>query len=357
MKRKITIFLTVIFLTALITGCSGSASTTASGWASLTTDGETAFVAFNTQIHAVNLANGTERWSFPSDPDPKISFYAAPTLTTDGKLIVGGYNNILYQLDAQTGQGAPFFEEAEGRYIGPAMVTSDMVFAPSADHFLYALDFQGRKVWQQETGEPLWARPATNPDCDCVYLASMDHKVYAYEINSGQLLWESPDLGGAIVGTPAVSQDEVVYVGTFANEMIALDAESGREIWRFQANNWIWAGPAIYEDLLFFGDLSGTFFALERENGVVRWQVQPGGAIVGTPLVTNDGIYFTTGQGSLVCVNPEGTIRWNQPLGDSLHAGPIATDDTILIATSNPENLLIAVDFNGVQRWSFGLEK
>jgi outer membrane protein assembly factor BamB len=330
---------------------------TASGWASLASDDESAYVAFNTQVFAINLANGTERWRFPSEPDPKISFYAAPTLTADGALIVGGYDNVLYRVDKQTGQGTPFFEEAKGRFIGSALVTSELVLAPSADHFLYAVDLNGRKVWQQGTSEPLWAKPATDPDCACIYLTSMDHKVYAYEIDTGRLLWSSPDLGGAIVGTPAVSEDKVVYVGTFANEMVALEAATGAEIWRFQANDWVWGGPAIGEDLLYFGDLSGGFYALERETGAVRWQIQPGGAIVGTPLVTPDGIYFTTEDGSLVCVNPEGTIRWNQPLADSLHAGPVAAGDDILVATSNPENLLIAVDSNGIKKWSFGLEK
>ena len=185
----------------------------------------------------------------------------------------------------------------------------------------------------------------------------MDHKVYAFEINSGRLLWSSPDLGGAIVSTPAISTDKVLYIGTFANELVALDTASGREIWRFPTNDWVWAGPAISEDTLYFGDISGTFYAIERETGVVRWQIQPDGAIVGTPLITPDGIYFTTEEGSLVCVNPEGTIRWNQSFDTSLHAGPVAAGDTILIATSNPENLLIAVDLNGVRKWSFGLEK
>jgi len=357
MKSKITIFLTILFLALLLSGCAGQSSTVASGWASLTSDDETAYVSFNTQVYAISLANGTERWHFPAEPDAKISFYAAPALTADGDLIVGGYDSILYQVDTQTGQGTAFFDGAEGRYIGAPLVASDLVLAPSADHTLYALDMAGQPVWQYETEEPLWAQPATDPACNCIYLTSMDHKVYAFELETGRLIWSSTDLGGSIVGTPAVSADKVVYVGTFANELVALEAATGRELWRFTANDWVWAGPAVNEDTLYFGDISGSFFALDRQSGEVIWQIQPDGAIVSTPLVTEDGIYFTTEDGSLVAVTPEGAIRWNQSLETSLHAGPVAAGDTILVATSNPENLLIAVDSNGVRKWSFKLTK
>ena len=56
----------------------------ASGWASVTADGETAYLAFSTQIIAINLSSGTEIWRFPAEADAKISFYAAPVMTEDG---------------------------------------------------------------------------------------------------------------------------------------------------------------------------------------------------------------------------------------------------------------------------------
>jgi outer membrane protein assembly factor BamB len=210
-------------------------------------------------------------------------------------------------------------------------------------------------VWMGS--EPLWAKPAIDPMCNCVYLPSMDHKVYALDAKTGALQWNTEDLGGAIVSTPSVSDDMMLYVGTFAKEMVALDAKTGKELWRFAANDWVWAEPALDGDTLYFGDLSGTFYAVDRKTGTSKWQIQPGGAIVGTPLITPEGIFFTTESGSLVAVNAEGTIRWNQPYETSLHTGPVSAGNSILIATSNPESLLIAVDPSGVQKWVFALEK
>jgi outer membrane protein assembly factor BamB len=353
-KSTFTIFF-VLVVAMTLSACGGRASTVASGWTGISADEDTAYVAFNAHVVAVNLANGTERWRFPTEADPKISFYADPALTETGKLIIGGYDNVLYSIDIETGAGVTLFEGAEGRYIGGSLATSDRVFAPSADHKLYAVDLIGHQLWQFETGEPLWAKPAADPDCNCIYLSSMDHKIYAIDAQSGVQVWSTEDLGGSIVGTPSISEDMVLYAGTFANEMVAIDAENGRVLWRFGADDWVWASPTLDGDTLYFGDLSGTLYAVDRQNGVSKWQIQPGGAIVGTPLVTNDGIYFTTEDGQLVSVNSVGAVRWTQLFEMNLHSRPIVSGDTILVATSDPENLLIAFDSNGVRKWSFAL--
>ncbi len=357
-RKKTPIILLILIISIILGACGSRGVTTASGWAGLTTDENTAYVSFNTHVVAINLTSGTEQWRYPTEADPKITFYAPPALTDEGNLIVGGYDNVLYTINSANGTGRPLYEGAEGRYIGGPLVVKDHIYAPSADHFLYALDLEGQLKWDFKTEEPLWAKPATDPDCSCIYLSAMDHKVYAIEAQTGNLVWRTEDLGGAIVGTPVISDDRTLYVGTFAKEIVALDANSGNSLWRFATKDWVWAGPNLDADTLYFGDLSGTFYAIARENGISKWQIQPeaDSAIVGTPLITEDAIFFTNETGSLVSVTKEGAIRWNQPLNTSLHAGPVYAGDMILVVTSNPENLLIALDTNGVQRWFFSLE-
>ncbi len=104
MKNKlILVILTLIVLTISLSACTGGQAL-ASGWPGIAADNETAYVAFNTHIYAVNLTNGLELWRYPQEADNNITFYAAPSLTEDGQVIAGGYDNILYSLDAKTGQ-------------------------------------------------------------------------------------------------------------------------------------------------------------------------------------------------------------------------------------------------------------
>ncbi len=357
-KRIFFILLTLLLATLALSACTGGRRIVASGWAGVTTDEETAYLAYNTHVYAIDLATGNERWRYPDEADPAITFYAPPALTDDGQLIVGGYDNTLYSLNPDNGQLNWTFEGAEGRYIGGPLVTEEGIFAGTTDHKVYAVNFEGQPIWDQPfpTEKEIWARPAADPEADRIYVASMDHHLYAVNPANGSKVWKTKGLDGSIVGTPALSEDQILYTGTIAKEVIALDAQNGGEIWRFGTEDWVWAGPAIQENRLYCGDLSGTFYAIDRESAELLWKVQPGEAIVSTPLVTEEAIYFTSEDGALVSVSPDGTIQWQQDFEGHTYTGPIAAEahELILVSTDQPDALLVAMNSNGTQKWTFG---
>ena len=89
-KNKSNILILIVLILAIsLNACTGSSSMTASGWAGITTDEDTAYLAFSSYIVAVNLTNGTERWRFPEEADSKISFYAAPEISESGMIDCG----------------------------------------------------------------------------------------------------------------------------------------------------------------------------------------------------------------------------------------------------------------------------
>ncbi len=328
----------------------------ASGWPGIAADDETAYVAFNTQVYAVNLTNGLEQWRYPAEADNKITFYAAPSLTDDGQVIAGGYDNILYSLDAQSGQVNWKFEEATDRFVGSSLVAGEMIFAPSSEDDLFALNLEGQPAWAQPfiTENSNWSKPAADSNCECVYLASMDHSVYAIDPVNGQEIWRSETLGGATVGTPAVSEDgKILYIGTFLNELVAINTSNGNILWRYPTEDWVWASPILDGDVLYFSDIAGNFNAIDRNTQAPLWSVQTSSDIVGTPLLTEDGIYFTNEAGTLYALNREGATRWTKNFEATLHAGPIATGDLVLVATDEGGLVLYAIDSEGAQKWQF----
>lgn len=357
MNMKRTSIILLLLITIAISACTGGAGrrVVASGWAGITADEETAYLAYNTHVYAVNLTNGTERWRYPTEPDAGITFYSKPALSEDGQLIVGGYNHTIYSINPVNGQLNWTFEDSEGRFIGGPLVTNQGIYAPSTDTYLYALDFEGQLMWQEpyETEKEIWASPSGDAACDCIYLASMDHMVYAIDAQSGATLWVTEDLGGAIVGSPAIVEDGSLFVGTFAEELIALDASSGSELWRFAAQDWIWGGSASSADALYFGDLSGSLYAVNPETGVQRWLIQPGGAIVDTPLVTDEAVYIAAEEGLLVSVSTEGVTNWQQTFEGNTYSSPILANEILLLPTTQPEALIVALDTNGLQKWTF----
>lgn len=350
-------FALLLLASILLTACSGSRTTVASGWAGLTADETQVYLAYNNFVYAIDPTNGSERWRYPKDADPALTFYAPPAVTTDGQVIIGGYNHNLYALDAESGQENWVFPIPEGRFIGGPLVTEAGIFAAATDGKVYAITPAGEQLWAPfATEKEIWAAPVSDKDCECLYIASMDHRVYALDARSGNLLWKTDDLGGAIVSSPAID-DGSLYVGTFGRQVVALDASDGSEKWRFDTQEWVWGTPALDENNLYVGDLSGTLYALNKADGSLLWKVQPGGAIVDHPLVTAEGIYFTSEDGLVVSLTPEGSIRWQQTLEGHTYTAPLAFEGMILVATDQPDALLAALDSNGVGKWVFANTK
>ncbi len=356
MKFKLIYLLPVLFAFVL-SSCSGGGVGTASSWSGLSADAETAYLAINQHVYAINLSNGLEKWRFPTEGKTQISYYAPPAITPDGQLLVGDYVKSLHSLNINNGQENWVFSEATDRYIGGPLVEGERIYAPNAGHQVFALDLRGNLIWTFKTGGPVWATPITDPNCDCIYVASMDHRLYAIEKITGNQKWVSEQFGGSIVGTPALSEDGILYVGTFASEILAVNAQDGSVVWRTSTDGWIWGGPQLIGDRLYFGDLKGNLYAVDARSGEIIWRTPLGSNITGSPLVTEDMIYIGTENGVLNALDLNGNGVWNKPFNGKLYTSPVKAGDLILVAPIGTDELLFALDKNGNQKWSFIPEK
>lgn len=358
MKQKYSLLLIVIiFITMLLSGCSGNAATAASSWPGIAVDEETAYIAYNQHIYAVNLENGLEKWRFPAEAERNVSFFAAPVLTSDGQLIAGGYNNVLYSIDPNTGTENWSYTSGTDRYIGSPLALGERIYAVDGGDQILALDLKGNLIWSYTTLGAQWAQPTSALGCDCIYVSSMDHHLYAISGDNGELTWKTEDLGGSIVGKPALSSDGILYIGTFGREVYAIDTQDGSIIWQNQVDGWVWGGPILNGDQLYFGDLKGNFYALDAKDGSILQRIQPDGPIIESPLIDEDTIYFSTEAGTLYAVDPQMTTRWSRPIGGKLYTSPILSGDLILAAPMSADNMLYALDKNGTQQWVFTPEK
>jgi serine/threonine-protein kinase len=251
------------------------------------------------------------------------------------------------------------FSGSAYRLIASPLIIDNLIYQPSTDGTIYVLDFQGNEVKSLETSsQPLWAKPATSTGCGCIYISSMDHSVYAFDISSGTQLWKSQDLGGSVVGTPAVGADGTLYVGTFGSELVALDATNGLVKWRFSTEDWVWAGPALENNVLYLGDLKGYLYAVNVTDGTQVWRIQPNNSIVDTPLVAGDNLYLTTKSDTMYTISTAGEIVNSTVVGgDAIYTAPVIAGDKILVTPLNYEkNLLVALSLetpNAAQKWLF----
>jgi alcohol dehydrogenase (cytochrome c) len=120
-----------------------------------------------------------------------------------------------------------------------------------------------------------------------------------------QWVFQVRTLGAAdkFEATPVVV-DGVMYTVSPPNDVVALDAVTGRQFWRFDYANAPAArvccgrvnrGVAILGDRLFMGTIDGKVIALNAKTGAVEWQKQidrpeAGYSITVAPLVVKDKI-------------------------------------------------------------------
>ncbi len=347
-----TLLVLLVAASLLLSACSGGRSRiAASSWPGFSVDGETIYVSSGQFVRALKLENGNQIWQFPVEADKVLTFYAPPVVL-DGVVIAGDYQDAVHGLDADTGSKMWTFTDSEKRFIAPGLLVNDLALEPSAGGTVYALNSDGTAAWQVDlSSEAIWAQPVT--DGETVYVASMDHSLYALEISeAGARQKWSLDVGGAMVSSPSMDEDGNLYVGTMTQKLVAV-SPTGRELWRYDAQGAIWGTPVVHEGQVMFGDLSGTIYALNTSNGSVEWTITVDGPVIGSGVLLADGVAFAIEEAGVQAVSFSGVKNWSHPVDGEIQAGLVQAGDFVLVAVTNGDKLLIALDpANGNERWS-----
>ena len=86
--------------------------------------------------------------------------------------------------------------------------------------------------------------------------------------------WEA---GDAIESSAAIAAG-VVYVGTRAGELVALELASGKPVWRYKVtgDGVGESSPCVAGGSVFVGDLGGQIHAVDAQSGKVLWTHKTG---------------------------------------------------------------------------------
>jgi outer membrane protein assembly factor BamB len=174
------------------------------GPATGTVVGQTAYVsADDGNLYAVSLADGSERWHF----HVRSGRVSTPAITADTVFVASLQSGAepageIYALDLATGAERWRYRTPSGNQIAPPTTLGDVVYSPSSDQGLFALDAADGSIrWQAETGPMSGQSPAIVGDV--VYLVT-DRSLAAFSRSDGGRLWEI-DLQSDADNSPVVS--------------------------------------------------------------------------------------------------------------------------------------------------------
>ncbi len=123
---------------------------------------------------------------------------------------------------------------------------------------------------------------------------------------------EDPYIKGPVTA-PVIVGDMVYVARPNAHQVVALDATTGQQRWRFTANGRIDTAPTIHRGLCLFGSKAGWIYCLRAADGQLVWrmraaplderivtygQLESPWPVPGSVLVIDDVAYFAAGRQS-----------------------------------------------------------
>ncbi|MGV8027012.1 MAG: PQQ-binding-like beta-propeller repeat protein [Anaerolineaceae bacterium] len=373
MKKNITIAaLLILILTATLAGCTSTVGASSS-WPGISVGDDLAVVSYGYQLYALNVQNGSKVWAFPAEQEKNVIFYA-PVEFAENMVIAGDYAHNLYAVSSDNGSLIWKFDGAKSRYVTSAFYKNGTTYAPNADEKLYVLDQNGTLQWVFQTDGPNWSKPVA--DDQYLYLASMDHHIYALNLNYSvsdlvadkegtrnmveKPIWKT-DLGTAIVSDPLLA-DGFLYVGTIDGKVFKVNASTGDIVWTYEGETKIksiWTKPIILDGVLFFATEDGYIFALDSETGISVWDspMATGSQIVASGVILTNSVGFGTIDGKFVIVDKDQVTSPSLSRAGSIYTTPIFKDGKLYLMMVNGEKLVYALDENGREFWSFSTEE
>ena len=94
----------------------------------------------------------------------------------------------------------------------------------------------------------------------------------------------------------------VVYAATYEGGLLAIDLETGKRLWDFQAGPRFGTSPSLADGAVYVGGGGGQLYRLDAATGTVRWQLALEGHPVGAPVEAGETIYVATREGILYAI-------------------------------------------------------
>jgi outer membrane protein assembly factor BamB len=252
------------------------------------------------------------------------------------------------------------------------LVVGDAVFTAGLDGKVTAFDLLGKQRWSVPAGShPILADLAGNPNG--VLASSSGLFLYSLDPSTGKEQWKHSLLrctyengrriladvvaaGGDYQSPPTVSKGKV-FVGGPDRFVRAIDASSGKEVWRFETSGQVSGAPTVYEGKVFFGQQGGNrdLHCVSETDGSPLWTAQPGW--VWTTSTPHDERLFTgTVDGNTFALSTkDGSTLWKRQTNGGIYPSPAVAAGKVF--TGSWDGYYYALDeTTGRTQWAYAKE-
>lgn len=141
----------------------------------------------------------------------------------------------------------------------------------------------------------------------------------------------SYDAGSLVEFSPVLADGRAVF-GTNHKRVIALDIDTGRELWADTVRGRIASSPALAGDLALVTSTRGEVIAYRAATGERVWERRFGAAIESSPLVIGDSFYIGTLSGRVMRMAvANGRIEWSTQVAGDVKASLARSGENVVV--------------------------
>ena len=261
------------------------------------------------------------------------------------------YNRVVYwssrrgRIFGVNNKGEQVFDYAfETAVDATPMIYDSVLYIGRIDGFLSAVSLAKQDtLWNFET----WSQIIASPNRigfegkEAIVIGSWDNYLYCIDSKSGEEINRFAS-GNYINGAVAQSNHFIVFGGC-DGWIRVVDCISGTQTDSLEAETYIPASPAIYDDRCYIADHSGNVYEIKLDNGKIassKKMVEPqdeNRTFVSVPAVSDKMVYIVSDDRNVYAINrKEGSIAWKYLLkGDTGESSPVICNDKLLVCTKS----------------------
>jgi outer membrane protein assembly factor BamB len=131
---------------------------------------------------------------------------------------------------------------------------------------------------------------------------------------------------GGAVQSHLVRSGDALYVTTMGNDLVMLDPASGKERWRFAAEDAIFSTPVIDNGIVYFGAADHFIYAIDAQTHQPKWKFKTQGAVLAGPAVAQGICCVGSVDQNIYGLDAAtGDLRWTVK-GGNMYQSNTATD-------------------------------
>ena len=248
-----------------------------------------------------------------------------------GRVYVAQQKGLFFALNAKTGRVS--WRKSFGRCaaasptVGKGLVYQSYMHRvvcaqgqAGADGFVIAWDAQtGRERWRYE-GAPFESSPLLHGNR--LYVGSWDHGVHAINAKTGKRIWRFQ--ADNEVNTSAAYWKRRIFIASDSGTLYSLNAKTGKLIWTGQqrAHEFFYATPTIAYGRVYIGSTDGTMYVYGAKSGRLLWARPLGSYIYGAAAVYKRKVFVGTYDGKFYALDAAtGDVRWQIDAHGAVHGG------------------------------------